>query len=63
MSIVGMSNLYKQRPSALFGIKDEYTAFCFDEACAYIIKQLENKKEPQFKAEYKSFSDIYSQYT
>nr|DAO77712.1 MAG TPA: hypothetical protein [Caudoviricetes sp.] len=32
-------------------ITDEYMAFCFDEACMYIIDQLENKKKPRFKDE------------
>ena len=29
-------------------IDNDYTAFCFDEACLYIINQLENKKKPHF---------------
>lgn len=39
---------YKQRPSQILQIKDEYTAFCFDEACDYMIGELENKKRPHF---------------
>jgi len=34
------------RPSDLMGIEDAYTAFCFDEACAYIINELQDGKEP-----------------
>lgn len=34
------------RPSELMGIEDAYTAFCFDEACAYIISELQDEKEP-----------------
>ena len=31
------------------GVEDPYTAFCFDEACAYIHMEIvENKKEPNF---------------
>ena len=30
------------RPSELLGALDEYTAFCFDEACAYIISRLQD---------------------
>lgn len=45
------------------GIKDDtYTAYCFDEACAYIIRKLEEGEEPQFKVEYKSFADMYRHY-
>ena len=37
-------------------------AYCFDEACAYITKELEEGKEPSFKAKYASFSDMYKKY-
>lgn len=33
-------------PSQVMGIEDEYTAFCFDEACAFIVSKLQNKEEP-----------------
>ena len=60
---MGMSKLYKQRPSEFMGITDdEYTAYCLDQACAHIIAQRENEKEPQFKSEYQSFREMYSQY-
>lgn len=57
-----MSNVYKRLPSSLLGINDKYTAFCFDEACAYIISEIEDGKQPKFKTHYKSFSDMYSNY-
>lgn len=37
------------RPSDLMGIDDSYTAFCFDEACSYIVSQLKEGNEPIFK--------------
>lgn len=30
-------------------ISDEYTAYCFDEACAYIIGKIKDNKKPIFK--------------
>ena len=60
--MLGLVNIYKTRPSILLNITDPYTAYCLDEACAYIIGQLEKGNEPQFKKKYSSFSDIYSQY-
>lgn len=59
------------RPSELMDISDAYTAFCFDEACAYILKELKDGKEPIFKkgssndlenSSYKSPSDLYKKY-
>lgn len=49
------------------GIKDDYTAFCFDEACAFIIKQIKDGKEPVMRVEndnivYKKPSDLYRHY-
>ena len=60
--MLGLANVYKVRPSTLLDITDPYTAYCFDEACAFITGKLENGEEPQFTKKYKSFSDIYSQY-
>ena len=54
--------MYKVRPSTLLDITDPYTAYCLDEACAYITGQIEKDEEPQFKKKYKSFKDIYAQY-
>ena len=46
------------------GITDNYTAFCFDEACAFIVKQIRDGKEPIMRVEsnevvYKKPSDLY----
>ena len=59
------------RPSELIGIEDAYTAFCFDEACAFIISELQDKKEPIIQTgkdknnqnkHYSKPSDIYKKY-
>lgn len=54
--------MYKSKPSSFLDIQCPYTAYCFDEACAYIIKEMEQGEEPQFTVKYKSFKDIYSKY-
>lgn len=44
-----MAKMYSCRPSALIGLEDPYTSFCFDEACAYIHMEIvENNKKPMF---------------
>lgn len=58
-----MSKMYNERPSRLFGIADTYTAFCLDEACAYIIGKMNNKEEPKFIVNYSRPSDLYKNYT
>ena len=46
------------RPSDLIGGLDDYTAYCFDEACAFIIKRLKDGDEPIVtkKVQQKSYS-------
>ena len=66
-----MSKLYKCLPSAILGIEDTYTAFCFDEACCNLRLRIENEEKPRYieqnkngeqKLEYSSFKEFYKQY-
>lgn len=62
-----MSKMYNTVPSGILRIFDEYTAYCVDEACAYIRYMMEiEKQEPVFtqkaSSSNKSFSDIYKKY-
>lgn len=54
-----MSKLYNKLPSELLHIKDEYTAYCFDEACAYILTKMESGEQPSFRKSYTNFADLY----
>lgn len=54
-----MSQLYQCKPSEILNIQYEYEAFCFNEACAHIIVQIRDGKEPVFNKKYNSFSDMY----
>lgn len=63
-----MAKLYRTRPSELMGIVDSYTAFCFDETCAYITSKIKDGEEPNFtinenksleKRHYSSPRDMY----
>lgn len=57
-----MAKHMRCRPSTLFGIDDTYTAYCFDEACTYINRQIEEGNEPVFEKHYSSFKELYAQY-
>jgi hypothetical protein len=57
-----MSRTYRVRPSKIVGIEDCYTAYCLDEACAYIMQQIDQGNEPSFEVKYNSFTDIYKQF-
>ena len=64
-----MSKLYHSRPSELLGISgDAYTAYCFDEAMAYITSRIKDGEKPKFpvkekgnieKPHYSSMSSLY----
>lgn len=64
-----MSKLYDVRPSQLIGITEEYDAYCFDEAAAYIISRIKDGETPDFsikdnkgtieKPRYSKMSDMY----
>lgn len=57
-----MVKRYNKLPSELMSIEDDYTAYCLNEACAFILGELEAGKEIQFKKQYTSFSQLYAQY-
>lgn len=55
------------RPSKMMDIEDAYTAYCLDEAIAYIRMRIVKGDKPILKEEnktkkYSSFSDLYSKY-
>lgn len=63
-----MSNKFGKLPSEVLRIEDEYTAFCFDEVCSFILAKLESgekpdydfaKKEKKKNTHYGSFSEMY----
>lgn len=62
IQILSMAKMWQKLPSEIIGISDddEYTAFCFNEACSYIMTQMEDDKKPIFKVKVKSFRDIYN---
>lgn len=62
LEVIQIARLYKCRPSELVGLEDAYEAFCLDEACAYIIQQIEDGNEPLFKKKYNSFKEMYEKY-
>lgn len=54
-----MARTYKIRPSQILRIENDYDAFCFDEACDYILSELsdENPKTPKWIDNNKANSD------
>jgi hypothetical protein len=68
-----MARQFRCLPSVVLGIEDEYTAYCFNEACYFILAKLEADEKPHYierktngevlePKSYKSFKDFYKQY-
>lgn len=69
-SVISIAVRYDVRPSEVMGIKDDYTAFCFDEACCYIQNKLESLEEGEYpmydeykkEKHYGGFKEFYKTY-
>lgn len=48
------------RPSDLLDIDDAYTAFCFDEVCAFIIKKMQDGETPIIRKDESEKGKVYS---
>lgn len=46
--MLSLSQRYKRLPSEILGIEDTYTAFCFNEACDYLMTEIEKGNKPTF---------------
>lgn len=55
--------MYKKLPSELLCIEDEYTAYCFDEACAVIISKVNEGLKPNFCQNRKGEKEVRKHYT
>ncbi|NFR85399.1 hypothetical protein FDE85_01080 [Clostridium botulinum] len=51
MTILAMAKQFNQKPSQIINLTNDYEAFCFDEACVYIMSEMnkEDAQEPRFE--------------
>jgi len=63
LRIIMLAKSYNKLPSEIMNIDDEYTAYCFDEACDEIVHHINNKETPVFEKHYSSFRDFYKQFS
>lgn len=63
ISLIKLAKRFNRLPSELLNLEDEYTAFCFDEACGLILDKLESGEEIRFQQKFSSFSELYANYT
>lgn len=58
--LLTMTEAYRQKPSELLAIEDQYAAFCFDEACLYIRSRMQAGEQPQHKTKVASMKEFYA---
>lgn len=58
-----MSKMYGKLPSEIIKLKDEYVAFCFDEACFFIRAKIEEGEMPDFDFKKKEGSEGSNHFT
>lgn len=47
-----------KEPGEVMGIDDPYTAFCFNEACAYILSRIRAGEEPHYEKKKKKITSM-----
>lgn len=62
-----MSKEYNQKPSQIINLENDYIAYCFDEACVYLLAHLKDGKQLHFDGDenkqmkhFKSISEYYA---
>lgn len=51
ISVIRMAQRFRCRPSEMLRLRDDYAAYCLDEACAYVWECLEEGKRPFFRSD------------
>jgi len=51
-----ISTKFHSLPSVVLNLDNDYEAYCFNEACAYILTKLENEETPHFEEDKKQNS-------
>lgn len=73
--VIAQAKEFKKLPSEILFIEDEYVAYCFNEACFYLMMRLKNGDKPNYrkfeeqerlskqgKTSYSNFKDFYKNY-
>nr|DAV98572.1 MAG TPA: hypothetical protein [Caudoviricetes sp.] len=56
---MNMAREYRTTPSNIIGIREEYAAFCLNEACFYIQSKIDEGEQPVFHKKKASFTSMY----
>ena len=48
LTVIAIAQKFRSKPSDILQMTDGYASYCFDEACCWILSQLEEGKRPFF---------------
>jgi hypothetical protein len=57
LNVLAIAKTFNKLPSEVLSIKDEFTAYCFDEAMTFIEAKMRDGEEPHYSKKYKSFGE------
>lgn len=46
--VINQAKAFNTLPSVIVGLHEQYEAYCFNEACYYIMSEMESGKKPRF---------------
>lgn len=68
-TVIATAQTFNCLPSEVMGIEDEYTAYCFNEACMNVLARIKDGQKPDYnkikrknkpkKKHYSNFRDFY----
>ena len=58
-TLLALVQRYKKLPSEVLHIEDPYDAYCLDEACAYVMGELDSGKTFYVNTHFGSASELY----
>lgn len=58
-TLLALVQRYKKLPSEILHIEESYDAYCLDEACAYIMSELDAGKTFYVEKRFRTASDLY----
>ncbi|MCE9677209.1 MULTISPECIES: hypothetical protein [Paraclostridium] len=61
LRVINQSKKFNRLPSEIIGLDDDYVAFCFDEACMYILNEYEQGNEAEFNEDAMTVEECRSQ--
>ena len=61
--LLSLTQRYRRTPSEILHIEEPYDAYCLDEACAWVMSELDSGEKFYVNKHFKSASELYKSIT